>query len=310
MGSISWLPDYVGLSVWNILNVIAVFLAVRMLPFTVKTQCLLLWFVFNELNTCLSNTQSNGLMCGLIVAAWACMEQQKMVWAALWLVAATYIKVYGLAACCLILFYPGKLRFTGAVILWMLVFALIPLLVTTPQTLWWQYENWLHLMVADASTATGLSVNGWLGSWFGVSNAGKWVSLTGIVLFFIPFTMVRLYQDHVYRMLMLASLLVWVIIFNHKAESSTYIIAVTGVGIWYFAKPARKWRTALLFLVLVFTSLSTTDFFPSYVRAHYMLPYKIKTFPCLVVWVVMLAEIIRLKKPQIPEKENKLAAAN
>jgi hypothetical protein len=111
-------------------------------------------------------------------------------------------------------------------------------------------------------------------------------------------------------MLMLASLLVWVIIFNHKAESSTYIIAVTGVGIWYFAKPARKWRTALLFLVLVFTSLSTTDFFPSYVRAHYMLPYKIKTFPCLVVWVVMLAEIIRLKKPQIPEKENKLAAAN
>jgi Glycosyltransferase family 87 len=298
MGTIAWLPDYLGLSIWNLLNCLAIFVAIRMLPFSTKTQCLLLWFIGNELLTSFSNAQSNGLMCGLMVAAYACMQRDKVALATLWLVVATFIKVYGAVGFCLFLFYPGKIRFILYSVLWTGLLFVIPLIVTPLHTLLWQYQNWFALMKADAAAAgtaaAGLSVAGWLNSWFGISNNGV-VTIMGFLLFLIPFIRFRLYRDEVYKLLILASMLIWVIIFNHKAESPTFIIAVTGVGIWYFVRPRTLWRTILIWIVLVFTSLSNTDFFPDYVKNHFMKPYKIKTVPCIIVWGVVSMELMLLR---------------
>ncbi len=309
MGLIAWLPDLIGLSIWNLLNVITLFFAIRLLPFTSKTQCLLLWFIFNEMLTCLTNCQSNGIMCGLIIAAYGCMEQKKIFWATLWLVLATYIKVYGAIGFCIFLFYPGKIRFLLYTFIWTAIFALLPLLVTTPQTLLWQYHNWASLMIADASTATGLSVNGLLNSWLGIPNS-KWITLAGVLLFILPLARFRLYTNLSYRLLLLAYMLIWVIIFNHKAESPTYIIAVTGVGIAFWGNTVSRWRLALLCFVLVFTSLSTTDFFPPYLRSHFMQPYKIKVLPCIIAWIVLFFDLMFLKNLSSGEKENKILSVN
>jgi len=296
MGVLAWMPDVLGLSVWNMINGLALFFAIRMLPINTKTQCLLLWFVGNELLTSFSNTQSNGLMCGLIVAAYGCLRRDKVMWATLWLVIATFIKVYGAIGFCFFLFYPGKPKFILYTLLWTVALAVLPLLVTPLHTLIWQYHNWLSLMQADASVSLGLSVTGWLNSWFGLSSGYGWVTFTGIVLFLLPLLRVRLYTDEVFKLLVLASMLVWVIIFNHKAESPTYIIAVTGVGIWYFVRPYTAWRTALLALVFVFTSLSSTDFCPAYVKNHFIKPYRIKAVPCILVWCVVTTELLLLKR--------------
>ncbi len=296
MGFFAYLPDVVGLSIWNLLNVVTLFFAIRMLPFNVRTQCIILWFVANDLLTCLANAQSNGLMCALIVAAFCCLQNGKLVWATLWLVVATYIKVYGAIGFCLFLFYPGKVRFILYAILWTVLFAVLPLVVTPFHTLVWQYHNWADMMIADATAALGLSVVGWLYTWFGILNSKGYVSILGVVLFLLPFVRFRMYKDEVFKLLMLASLLIWVIIFNHKAESPTYIIAVTGVAIWYFAMPRAAWRTALILFVFVFTGLSGTDFFPHFIRANFILPYKIKAFPCILAWCVVFGELMLLKR--------------
>ncbi len=295
MGSLAYLPDVIGLSIWNVLNAITVFFAIRMLPFSVRKQCLILWFIALELLTCLQNNQSNGLMCGLIIAAYGCMEQRKTVLATLWLVLAMYIKVYGAIGFCLFLFYPDKLKFIFSSILWTVIFAALPLLVTSPHTLAWQYQNWANLMIADAAAARGISVAGWLYSWFGIENVKMYVTAIGLVLFLLPFVRFRLYGNEVFKLLILASMLVWVIIFNHKAESSTFIIAVAGVAIWYFAMPQAKWRSALIWLVFVFTCLGTTDIFPMAVKKQFIYPYKIKAVPCILVWCVITAELMKLK---------------
>src|SRR6185436_4649713 len=104
---------------------------------------LLSWFVLLELLTSMQNAQSNGLMAALIIAAFAHLNKGKVHWAALWLVIATFIKVYGAIVFCLFLFYPGRLKFMGYAILWTIFFALIPLVATPLPTLIWQYQNWL-----------------------------------------------------------------------------------------------------------------------------------------------------------------------
>ncbi len=295
MAPMAYLPDVVGLSIWNILNAITVYFGIRMLPFVTRTQCVLLWFVSFELLTCLQNAQSNGLMCGLMIAAYGCMHNGKAMWATLWLVLATYIKVYGAIGFCLFLFYPGKVRFIAYALLWTIVLGALPLVVTPFHTLVWQYHNWKDLLVADATAAVGLSVAGVLSTWFGIVGGKAVVTVVGLLLFLVPFVRVKQYGNELFRLLMLAGMLIWVIIFNHKAESSTYIIAVAGVGIWYFAMPEAKWRTALLWFVFLFTCLSTTDIFPPFVKQHLIYPYKFKAFPCIVVWCVVFADLMRVK---------------
>jgi len=295
MGFLAYLPDIIGLSIWNILNALTVFMAIRLLPYTVKTQCLILLFAALELLTSMQNAQSNGLMCGLMIAAYGCMQRNKAIWATLWLVLATYIKVYGAVGFCLFLFYPGKPRFILYAIFWTVIMAILPLLVTPFHTLIWQYQNWVVLMKADAIASYGISVSGWLHSWFGIE-AKTYITIAGLLLFLLPFARFRLYRNEVYKMLMLASMLIWVIIFNHKAESPTYVIAVAGVAIWYFAMPPTVWRRSLFWLTFIFTSLATTDIFPPYVRIHYLVPYTIKAVPCIIVWCAVLIDMLRLKQ--------------
>ena len=111
MGLLARLPDYMGLTIWNLSNAIVLYAALRMLPFKDRTISLLLWFVSLELLTSVQNAQSNGLMAGLLIGAHACMQRGKVAWATLWLVIATFIKVYGAIGFCLFLFYPDKIKF-------------------------------------------------------------------------------------------------------------------------------------------------------------------------------------------------------
>ncbi len=299
MAPMAYLQDIFGLSIWNILNAITVFFAIRMLPLKEKTQCLLLWLISLELLTSLQNNQSNGLMCGLIIAAYGSMQRGKPIWATLWLALSVYIKVYGAIGFALFLFYPNdRLKFVLYAALWMVVLFALPLVVTPFQTLIWQYKNWLELMKADAVAATGLSVAGWLNTWFGLKDVKTAVSLGGILLFLAQFIRFDLYKNEAYKIMMVASMLIWVVIFNHKAESPTFIIAMAGVGLWYYARPKATWRTVVVVLTFIFTSLSTTDIFPPFVRNGLIYPYTIKAVPCIMAWFIVFAEIMLLKKEE------------
>ena len=298
MGLLAYLPDLAGLGIWNLLNVLTLYYAVRMLPFNGKTQSALLWFMAFELLTSIQNAQSNALMCGLILLAYGCMQHRKVMLATIWIVVATYIKVYGAIGFCLFLFYPDKAKFVLCSALWMVVMGALPLMFTSVGNLVQQYHNWADLLKADASAAVGMSVAGWLHTWFGLSDVKTYVTLAGLALFALPFLRIGLYRNEVYKLLMVAFVLMWMVIFNHKAESPTYIIAVAGVGLWYYTQPKATWRVVLLWLLLLFTSVSSTDLFPPYVRTHFIYPYTIKAVPCILVWCIALVELMLMRKVQ------------
>jgi hypothetical protein len=119
-----------------------------------------------------------------------------------------------------------------------------------------------------------------------------------MLLFLAQFIRFDLYKNEAYKIMMVASMLIWVVIFNHKAESPTFIIAIAGVGLWYYARPKATWRTVVVVLTFIFTSLSTTDIFPSFVRNGLIYPYTIKAVPCIMAWFIVFAEIMLLKKEE------------
>ena len=300
MGSMAYLPDVAGLAIWNSLNALVLFFAIRSLPLSNRNRNLILLFIFVEMLGSLQNSQSNGLVAGAIILGDHFLRKGKMQRATLWLVIGTFIKVYGAIGFVLFLFYPGKLRFILYAALWTVIFACVPLVVTGPEVLIAQYQSWARMMASDQSTSYGYSVMGWLHAWFGMEGIKTVITLAGIVLFFAPLARLSLYKNDLFRLLFLAHLLVWVIIFNHKAESPTFVIAVAGIAIWYFSQQPVRWRTILLWFVFVGTCLTPTDLFPPELRKNFFVPYVIKAFPPIVLWVVIMWQLLSLKPKTTP----------
>ena len=299
MGLLAYLPDVAGLALWNMLNAGVLFFAIRSLPLDDRKKSFILLFVFVELLTSLQNAQSNGLMAGSIILASSYLQKGKPQWATLWLVLTTFIKAYGAVGFCLFLFYPEKIKFVLYAGLWTILFAVLPLAVTSPEVLMNQYASWGRMMTEDQSLSYGFSVMGWLQTWFGLSDIKNGVMLAGIILFFLPLARVQLYKERLYQLLFLAHILIWVIIFNHKAESPTYVIAVTGVAIWYFAQKPVLWRTIFLWVLFVGTCLTATDIFPRSVRSELLVPYVVKAVPVIIAWAIVIYEILTLKKAEM-----------
>ena len=91
----------------------------------------------------------------------------------------------------------------------------------------------------------------------------------------------------------LSSLLIWTVIFNHKAESAMFVIAVAGVAIWYVLQENALISKSLLWFTLAVTSFSSTDIFPAVIRDGIVQPYLLKAVPCIVIWIVIERQLLK-----------------
>jgi len=279
------LPDLPGLILWNLLNGLTLFFAVRSLPhLSDKQKTMILWFVLLELLTSVQNAQSNGLMAALVLFTFSALENKREIRAGLLLALSVFIKIFGGVALLLAFFYPRRRKFIGWFAVWSLVLAFLPLPVTGASQLAALYKSWLALLSGDHNVSLGISMLGWLQSWFGWAVSKYAVVLAGGIMLLLSFLRKNRFDDSGYRLLLLASLLIWMVIFNHKAESPTYIIAMVGIAIWYFTQPKQTANRILLWLAFIFVSLSPTDLFPAPLRREWVYPYVLKAVPAILIW--------------------------
>ncbi len=284
----AYLPDWLGLILWNAANAGLLFYAVTQLKLaSPKLNLFVLWFILQETLTSLQSAQTNPMIAGLLILAFVQFERKNVIWASLFIVLSAYIKIFGVVAFLLFLMYPDKLKFIGYSILWMVLLAIIPLVVVSPDQLLFLYKSWLHMLQNDHSVSYGLSVLGWLKSWFGLEPDKLIAVITGGILLVLPLVRMQEFKKDLFRLFYLASILIWVIIFNHKAESSTFVIAVSGIAIWYFSQQNTPLQTGLVLFAFVFTCLSPTDLMPRFIRHDFIEPYVLKAVPCIFIWIII-----------------------
>ncbi len=288
----AYLPEFLGLIAWNVLNLLVVFYAFRNFSFrNDKRMLLAMGFILIEALTSLVATQSNCIMAGLLIITYICLEKKKLLWATFFVVLSIFIKPFGLVAFTLFLFYPEKLKALGYSVMWFILIFILPLLVISPYGLAGEYKSWFLLLKNDHDSSLGISFFGLMHSWFGLTNKNAEL-YAGAVFLVLPLIRYKAYANHLFQMLFLASILIWVIIFNHKAEAPGYIIAICGVAIWYFIQAPNKLNTILLFMVLVFTVLEPTDVFPKPFRDKYFTPNFVCVIPCVLVWIKIMWELM------------------
>ncbi len=286
------LPDWAGLLLWDLLNALVFIFAVRLLPkLSTKQKSLILFLALVEVVTSLQNEQSNALMTGFILFIFIFLEKRNVLIATLLLSFTLYLKLYGALAVVLFLFYPDKWKAVGYTIFWTILLFLAPLPVTGWHHLIELYQSWGHMLTSDLTASAGLSVTGWLSSWFGWHPDKYILIVAGAALSAIPFLRTRQYNQYKFRVLALAMLMIWMVIFNPKAESPTFVIAMGGAALWFAVSPKSRLNILLIALAVLFTSLSPTDLFPVTIRKTFFVAYTIKVVPCILIWIKILVDM-------------------
>jgi hypothetical protein len=136
-----------------------------------------------------------------------------------------------------------------------------------------------------------------------VTSAGlpNWpIQLAGVLILLAPVVIQRWrWHDWDLRRLYLCSVLVFCLIFNHQAESPTFVVAIAGVAIWFAAIPRpSRWEWALLGIVVVLTILSSSDLMPRAIQRDFFDRYRFKTVPLIAVWIELQR---RLWSPRVRE---------
>ena len=91
----------------------------------------------------------------------------------------------------------------------------------------------------------------------------------------------------------------WIIIFNHKAESPSYIIAMTGIALWFFYSGRNIVNIILFALAIVAVSFTPTDIFPESFRDNFLEPYCVKALLPILIWIKITIDLLRGKENRI-----------
>src|SRR5438874_2004556 len=106
-----------------------------------------------------------------------------------------------------------------------------------------------------------------------------------------PLGAVALALFHPRRWRFLCSLLIYLVLFNHQSERASFVIAYTGLSLWYAASAPDPVRTGIALLAGAALLLQDVQILPWAVHdalGH----YRVKGIPCLLAWVVMQAELL------------------
>jgi hypothetical protein len=290
-----YLPDLIGLLVWNLLNGLLLFLAVKKLPLADGQKQSILWIILPELITAILISQSNALTTALVLLTYIALHNEKATAGALSAALAAGIKIFGAMGGLFFFFFRRKHAFIFWGVLLFLISQTLPFLFISPAELKAQYVSWFHMLKEDQVDPVGLSAMHLISSVFSVHFNFLPFQLAGLVLTLLPLLLIRKYNDTVFQLRFVASILLAMVLFNHKAESPTFIIAVTGTAIWYILSRKRALEKSLLIFVLIFTCLSPTDLVPAFLKEHFFVKYSLKALPCLLIWIVLQWELLKSK---------------
>ncbi len=291
------LPDEVGVVLWVIFNAWVLLLAIRSLPVKQEQYLLILLLCAHELMTSAANVQSNPLVAALIILSYVFIKNEKDFWAALMIALGTFIKLYGIVGLAFFLFSNNKLKLMASLVFWSVVLFALPMIISSPKFIVQTYKDWYNDLVYKngvnvLSTRNDVSVMGVIRK-TGLANiSNTLVLLPAMLLFALSYIRFRYFKTVHFQLLIVASTLIFPVIFSTGSESPTYIIAFVGVAIWFInaKKPLNYLDISLLIFALVLTSLSPSDIFPKHLKVNYVDPYALKALPCFLVWLKIIYE--------------------
>lgn len=291
------LPDSAGVILWVMFTSWILLKAIQLLPIKQEQYLLVVLLCAHELMTSAANVQSNPLIAALIILSYVFIKREQDFWAALMIALGIFIKLYGVVGLAFFFFSNHKIKLIASMFFWSAVLFVLPMAISSPAFIVQTYKDWYaDLLYKNAdninSIRANVSVMGMIHKMGGTQISNLAVLLPGMLLFALSYVRYKYFKHVNYQLLIVASTLIFPVIFSTGSESPTYIIAFMGVAIWYInaEKPVSKLDTGLMIFALILTSLSPSDIFPRYLKVNYVDPYALKALPVFLIWLKILYE--------------------
>ena len=293
-------PKWIGLLLWGIALTLFLYWAIRKSQFTKYQQLFILWFCAHEMLTALYMQQFNIAIAATILLAYYLIETERDFWAAFFIMLGTFVKVYSIVGLAFFFFSKHKGKLIISLVFWAIVMFVAPM----PFFHGWdyivsQYHEWyISLLNKNAQNADALMQNisllGMVHRVTGLEFNNLWLIVPGMALFGLPYLRCSQYKHVAFRQTLLASVMMFIILFSTGSESSGYITPFIGIVIWYTAAPWKRngWDVFLLVFAFVLSSMSPSDLFPAYLRKEFVQPYALKALPVSIIWLKLCYEML------------------
>ena len=293
------LPEWIGMLLWLLFLSGLLFAAIYWSGLRKSQQVYIYWFCGFTLLTALFMQQFNIAIAAIILSSFFLIDKEHEGWAAFFIVLGTLVKLYGIVGLAFFLFSRHKVRLILWLAVWSIILFLAPMAISSPDYIIGQYQEWYSSLVAKNtenihSIAQNISLLGLVRRTTGCMNySDLWLILPGMALFALPFLRFSQYKNLAFRETILASVLMFVILFSTGSESSGYIIALTGACIWYTVVPWKrgKWAVALMVFVFILSGMGSSDIFPKFIREAYIKQYALRALPISILWLWLCYEL-------------------
>lgn len=293
------LPDFVGLALWMICGTMALFFAIRALPLERKWQSIIMCISLNELYTCVVYQQFNIATAALIIFVFVCIEKRRESIAALMILLGAFVKIYGIISLAFFFFIKRKSRFIGYFVLWALMLFAVPIIFTEYNYVIGQYKAWWSDIAAKNienmfAVYQNVSLLGVFRKISGSPNySDLWIMGTGVVIFMLAYLRRKQYHNINFRMMLLASIMLFIPLFSSGSESCSYLMAMVGVGIWWAITPLGRGTIPSVMLGLVLFASFAGNILPREIYVDYFHKYALKAIPFAIVWLRVSYEMIK-----------------
>lgn len=221
------LPDVAGGLLWNVATAMALYLAIGHMGLAKERRLLLLLVCSVELMNANWSNQFNPAIAAFLLLTFASVEDGRDFLAPLWVLIGAFVKVYSVVGLLFLLFARSKKAFLAGCVVWTAVLFVAPMAISSPELVLQAYRDWVVALVAKNGhnvalyTSQDISIPGVVQRAVGVPLPGIWFMLGGIALVLAPMVRVGQYRHRPFRVLMLASLLMFIVLFSSGSESST-----------------------------------------------------------------------------------------
>ncbi|PWN71368.1 hypothetical protein C1631_001725 [Chryseobacterium phosphatilyticum] len=294
------MPDWMGIALWNVANTGIFLYAIHKLPFSDPKKALFALLCLQEYITAAVSLQFNVALVGLLMLSAIYIYERKEVQSATAIVVGIFVKLYGIVGLSQFFFIKNKIKFILAGIVVAILCLCIPMIYSSPQFVIQSYSDWATSLISKNNdnqvlgNMQDISLMGFVRRILGDATISNLTFLAfGVPLFALPYLRIRQYKNYAFQLMILASTLLFLVLFSSGSESPTYIIAVAGVMIWFtLQKEKTPFIIGLLVFVIILTCFSPSDLFPKFIKQNYIIKYSLKAVPCIIVWLRVIYELM------------------
>ncbi|MGH7282554.1 MAG: glycosyltransferase family 87 protein [Polyangiaceae bacterium] len=289
-------PAWLGAAIWSAVNFAFAWAGIVAMVPDERHRRVALAIALAGILLVTDGDQSNLIVAGAMLLSFAALERSERSSAGFFLALATMVKVFPIVGLVAASTHKKRAATFGWTLASLGIFSLAPLAVCSPRLLALEMRSWIDLLVRDHE------YRGWsiltpiasASSWAGAATA---MQLAGLSLATLPAVLgAHLGTDAAWRRKLASSLLVYVVLFNHRAEYASFVLTAIALAIWLASEERSAARTILVAAALAapgpffaHADPHVSGFFSVFAAHRAFATWRI--VPLTVAWLWMLGEL-------------------